>query len=432
MIILAIETSCDETAVAIVEFKKNKAKVLANIVSSQVKAHSKYGGVVPALAARMHLKNIVPVLKRAFKQAGKHTPSASQPTPLPERTGRGKRGIHCTASQSTFLEEGIHFDKSKIDYVAVTKGPGLIPALTIGVGAAKALAYSLDKPLIGINHLEGHIYSNWLKPIRISNIKYQISNTLDSKNNFNLWKPKFPVLCLIVSGGHTQLVLMKKDLSYKIIGETVDDAAGEAFDKVAKLLGLGYPGGPLIEKIAKKGNKNKFKFTRPMMNSGDYNFSFSGLKTAVLYEVRLKHTPSASQPTPLKRGIISVSQPVFSEKRICSGNNNIQYNSDIAASFQEAVIDVLISKTIKAAKQYKVKNVLLGGGVSANKELQKRLREKILLAPFAKGGVKFQIPNSNLTTDNALMIAVAAYYNIINNKNIKSWRNVKANANLKI
>ena len=409
MIILAIETSCDETAVAIVEFKKNKAKVLSNIVSSQVKAHSKYGGVVPALAARMHLKNMTPVLKRAFKQAEKHTPSASQLTSL-------KRGIHRTASQPTFFKGGIHFDKNKIDYVVVTKGPGLIPALMIGVGAAKALAYSLDKPLIGINHLEGHIYSNWLKPIRISNIKYQISNTLDSKNNFNLWKPKFPVLCLIVSGGHTQLVLMKKDLRYKIIGETVDDAAGEAFDKVAKLLGLGYPGGPLIEKIAKKGDRNKFKFTRPMMNSKDYNFSFSGLKTAVLYEVRLKHTPS-------------VSQPVFSEKKICSGNNNIQYNSDIAASFQEAVIDVLISKTIKAAKQYKVKNILLGGGVSANKELQKQLGEKI---NKEIPNTEYRILNTKLTTDNALMIAIAAYYNIINNKNIKSWRNVKADANLKI
>ncbi|MEA1936844.1 MAG: tRNA (adenosine(37)-N6)-threonylcarbamoyltransferase complex transferase subunit TsaD, partial [Patescibacteria group bacterium] len=240
MIILAIETSCDETAVAIVEFKRNRVKILSDIISSQIKTHSKYGGVVPALASRMHLKNMVPVLRKAFQKA--------------------------------------KIEKNKIDYVAVTKGPGLIPALIVGVGAAKALAYSLDKPLIAVNHLEGHIYANWLEELKV----YKV----ESQNNYKLWKPKFPVLCLIVSGGHTQLILMKKDLNYKIIGETVDDAAGEAFDKVAKLLGLQYPGGPLIEKIAKKGNKNKFNFTRPMMHSKNYNFSFSGLKTAVLYEVR--------------------------------------------------------------------------------------------------------------------------------------------------
>jgi len=421
MIILAIETSCDETAVAIVEFKKDRAKVLANVVSSQAKAHSKYGGVVPALAARMHLKNMVPVLRRAFEEARKHTPSASQPTPL-------KRGICCTASQPIFLKRGIHFDKNKIDYVAVTNGPGLIPALTIGVSAAKALAYSLNKPLIGVNHLEGHIYANWLTEIEKS-IKSKVRKVCKIGSDFKLWKPKFPILCLVVSGGHTQLVLIKKDLNYKIIGETMDDAVGEAFDKVAKLLELGYPGGPLIEKIAKKGDKNKFKFTRPMMNSKNYNFSFSGLKTAVLYEVGFKHTPSASQSTPLKRGIYcTASQPTF-KREIYSENNNVQYNSDIAASFQEAVIDVLISKTIRAAKEYKVKNVILGGGVSSNKELQKQFKEAIKKEiPDSR----FQIPDSNLSTDNALMIAIASYYNIINNKNIKSWKNVKADANLRL
>ncbi len=353
MIILAIETSCDETAVAIVEFKKNKVRVLSNIISSQVKAHSKYGGVVPALASRMHLKNMVPVLRKAFQKA--------------------------------------EINKNRIDYVAVTKGPGLIPALMVGVSAAKALAYSLDKPLVAVNHLEGHIYANWLTPIS------EIQNS-------SLWKPEFPILCLIVSGGHTQLVLMKKDLNYKIIGETVDDAAGEAFDKVAKLLGLSYPGGPLIEKMARKGDRDKFNFTRPMMNSKNYNFSFSGLKTAVLYEVR-----GRDEAVP----------------RLY----NKQYQSDIAASFQQAVIDVLISKTIKAAKEYKVKNILLGGGVSANKELQKQLKETINKEiPDSR----FQIPDSDLTADNALMIAVAAYYNVVGGKNIKDWKSVKADANLRL
>jgi len=356
MIILAIETSCDETAVAIVEFKKNKVKVLSNIISSQIKTHSKYGGVVPALASRMHLKNMVPVLRRAFQKA--------------------------------------ETNKNKIDYIAITKGPGLIPALIIGVSAAKALAYSLNKPLVAVNHLEGHIYANWLT--LISEIQ-----------NSNLWKPEFPILCLIVSGGHTQLVLIKKDLNYKIIGETVDDAAGEAFDKVAKLLGLKYPGGPLIEKIARKGDRDKFNFTRPMMNSKNYNFSFSGLKTAVLYEVRGNGNKDEAMPR------------LYSE----------QYQADIAASFQQAVIDVLISKTIKAAKKYKVKNILLGGGVSANKELQKQLKEII---NKEIPNTEYRIPNINLTTDNALMIAVAAYYNIIGKKNIKDWKSVKADANLRL
>ena len=387
MIILAIETSCDETAVAIVKFNRNKAEVLANIISSQVKAHSKYGGVVPSLASRMHLKNMVPVLTRAFRQAEKHI-SKNSPDPL--------------------LQRG-NFDKNKIDYIAVTNGPGLIPALMIGVNAAKSLSYALNKPLVGVHHIEGHIYANWLKKLKVHKVH--------KVESFELWQPEFPVLCLIVSGGHTQLILMKKDLNYKIIGETMDDAAGEAFDKIAKLLGFGYPGGPLIEKMAKNGDKDRFKFTRPMINSKNYNFSFSGLKTAALYEVR-GFNVCRDEALP----------------RFYGGYDN-QYKQDIAASFQQAVIDVLISKTIKAAKQYKAKNIILGGGVSANKELQKQLKKKIPPAPFDKGGAifpKFQIPNSNLSTDNALMIAIAAYYNIINNKNIKSWKSVKADANLKL
>ncbi len=379
MVILSIETSCDETAVAIVDFSSKKAKVLANIVSSQIKMHSKFGGVVPSLASRMHLKNMVPVLDRAFKKS--------------------------------------KISKSKIDYIAVTNGPGLIPALMIGVSAAKALAYALQKPLLGVNHIEGHIYANWLRPISASS-KLQISNSNQNQKphayrqagktrnqNYMLLEPEFPILCLTVSGGHTQLIFMKKDLSYKIIGETIDDAAGEAFDKVAKILGLGYPGGPLIEKMAKEGDGDRFKFPRPMMNSLDHNFSFSGLKTAVLYEA--------------KRSGIDMDE---------------KYKKDMAASFQEVAIDVLVSKTIRAAKEYKAKTILLGGGVSANKELRGRLDRAIvkeipLSLPRRQAGT-FHFPLADLSTDNALMISVAAYKHVVGKRGIKSWKDVKAKADL--
>jgi len=453
MIILSIETSCDETAAAIVGFKKNKAEVLANVISSQVKAHSKYGGVVPSLASRMHLKNMVPVLTRAFKSA--------------------------------------RIKKDEIDYIAVTKGPGLIPALIVGTQAAKTLSYALNKPLIGINHIEGHIYANWLKPISANpkpqipnpksqtNSKFKIQNseiTEKNKNIFKLWIPEFPMLCLIVSGGHTELILMKRDLDYKIIGKTLDDAAGEAFDKVAKLLGLGYPGGALLEKLAQKGDGNKFKFARPMINSRDYNFSFSGLKTAVLYKMKLEtgnwkfenrtkfprfdidynstnirpHLTSTKErrtscqisnldsdsarfqtsPNPslseVEQNILNYQLPITNSKLQIS---NIQYKADIAASFQQAVIDVLIAKTIAAAKEYKVKNVILGGGVSANKKLQTRLGKAISKElPIAN----CRLPIASLSTDNALMIAVAAYYRIVNNKSARNWKDVKADANLNL
>ncbi len=442
MIILSIETSCDETAAAIVKFSGNKAEVLANVVLSQIKTHSKFGGVVPSLASRMHLKNMVPVLKRAFREAKKHTPA-----PL-------KRGIHFEAS-------GLSSFGNLIDYIAVTNGPGLIPALMIGTQAAKTLAYALNKPLIPIHHIEGHIYVNWLRPIS-ENIKYQISNIKKVSNpklqitnskqiqnskfkiqNSILWTPEFPVLCLIVSGGHTQLILMKKDLDYEIIGETLDDAAGEAFDKVAKLLGAGYPGGPVIEKMARLGDRNKFEFPRPMINSKDYNFSFSGLKTAVMYswnlESRILNLENRKENVKFQdfhAGFNSVKfqkPPNFPYQGRCLASKfqipNSKFQSDIAASFQQAVIDVLIYKTIKAAKKYKARNIILGGGVSANKELQKQLGERISKEiPHST----FHIPHPNLSTDNALMIAVAGYYHILNNKNISDWKNVEADANLEL
>ena len=401
MIILAIDTSCDETAVSVVEFKNQRVKILAEVISSQIKLHSQYGGVVPMLAAREHLKNFVPVLKRALKK-----------------------------SRDADLSRLRTRDKSRfygVDYIAVTSGPGLIPALMIGVSAAKALAYAWQKPLVPIHHIEGHIYANWLKPKleignwklenkkqkagneklktrKLENTKFHIPSSMSQ--NYELWKPEFPVLCLIVSGGHTQLVLMRKDLDYKIIGQTKDDAAGEAFDKVAKLLGLGYPGGPIIEKMAKKGDKNKFKFPRPMINSKNFDFSFSGLKTAVLYRWKLENK-----------------------------NGTDKVKVDVAASFQQAVIDVLIAKTLAAAKKYKAKSILLGGGVAANKELRRQFKTSLypLLAKEGKISISnIQYPVSKLSTDNATMIATAAYYHIVNKKGIKSWRNVKADAGLRL
>ncbi len=347
MIILSIETSCDETAASIVRIKNKKVEVLSDIVSSQIKMHSKYGGVVPQLAARAHLKNMVPVLEKAFKKAG--------------------------------------ISKNKMDYIAVTKGPGLIPALMIGVNTAKALAFTLQKPIVAVNHLEGHIYANWLEK--------------EKANLYTLRKMRFPVLCLIVSGGHTQLVLMKDDLRFQIVGETVDDAVGEAFDKVAKILGLGYPGGPLIERLAEKGNGGKIIFPRPMIASGDFNFSFSGIKTAVLYETQDKN------------------------------KSDENYQADVAASFQAAVLDVLVAKTLKAAKKYQVKNVFLGGGVSANQALRKALKNKL---QKELPDVNIDFPPFQFTTDNALMIAIAGYYHILQGKGITDYRKLKADMNLRL
>ncbi len=324
MIILGIETSCDDTGIALIEYdRQKKCRILSNIISSQIEVHAPYGGVVPNLAARAHLKNIKPVLEEALKKA----------------------------------------NYPKIDLIAVTKEPGLIPCLLVGINFAKALAYNWSIPIIETNHIKGHIYANWL-------------------NNSNI---EFPILSLVVSGGHTQLVLMKSHKDFKILGETRDDAVGEAFDKVAKLLGLGYPGGPMISQRALKGSPLAFNLPRPMIKNKDYDFSFSGLKTAVLYEIKSK-------------------KEKLSEK----------YINDMAASFQQAAIDVLISKTIKAANEFKIKTIILAGGVAANSELRKQMEEKI---KKDLSNIKFQMPEIKLCTDNGAMIAMAAVYEL--EKNIK-------------
>lgn len=318
MKILAIETSCDETAVAVIDEKLN---VLANVVSSQIAIHEKFGGVVPMLAAREHAANIQHVLDTALKEAG---------ITDPERD---------------------------IDLLAVTRGPGLGPALIVGINFAKTLAQKYNKPLVGVSHLDGHIHSNWLSSEPPRNI--------------------FPALNLVVSGGHTELVLMRGHGDYEIIGETMDDAVGEAFDKVARLLGLGYPGGPKISTIAAQGNPTIYPLPRPMLHSGNFNFSYSGLKTAVLYLIR-----------------------------DLGGTLSEQQKANIAASFQDAAIDVLIRKTETAALEHQPKALLLSGGVSANKLLRERMQtlgEQLDLPVF--------IPDLIYTGDNAAMIAGAAYFN---------------------
>jgi len=349
MRILAIETSCDETAVAVLEASKNKIKVLSNIVSSQVKLHAKFGGVVPNLAAREHVKNIEHVFTRALKEAG--------------------------LLKSDF--------NSEIDLIAVTRGPGLGPALLAGISFAKVLAWKYSKPLIGVNHLEGHIYSNFL------NIEH------------GTWNKIFPALNLIVSGGHTELVLMEDHGKYKIIGETVDDAVGEAFDKVARLLGLGYPGGPLISKLAEKGDSGIYLLPSPMIKSKDYNFSYSGLKTAVLYLIR----------------------DLGGKEKL-----TMKQKKDIAASFQKAATDVLIRKTIKAAQEFKVKSIMLSGGVSANSLLRLNLNRAT-----DELGIKYSQPELKYTGDNAAMIGMAGYFSA-KGRSVSvgnyDWEPVEMDANL--
>lgn len=306
-IILGIETSCDETAVAVV---KNGNEILSNVVASQIESHKRFGGVVPEIASRHHVEQITVVLEEALKQA------------------------------DVTLQD--------IDAIAVTEGPGLVGALLIGVNAAKAVAFAHGIPLVGVHHIAGHIYANRL-----------------------ITEMKFPLLSLVVSGGHTELVYMEKHGSFEVIGETRDDAAGEAYDKVARTLSLPYPGGPHIDRLAHEGQP-VLDLPRAWLEPDSYDFSFSGLKSAVINAVH-----NAKQ-----RGDVIAPE-------------------DLAASFQDSVIDVLVTKTLKAAEEYGVKQVLLAGGVAANKGLRNRLQEAF--SPMQD--IELVIPPLSLCTDNAAMIA---------------------------
>ena len=339
MKILAIETSCDETGVAVLEVKNGKFKIKNNLISSQIKLHQKYGGVYPSLAKREHQKNLPLLIKKV--------------------------------------------SHNKVDLIGVTAGPGLDPCLWVGVNFAKDLAKKLKVSLVPVNHIEAHILANFI--------------------NRGLASIKFPAVCLVVSGGHTQLILMKDIGKYRILGETQDDAAGECFDKVARILGLGYPGGPRIAAEAAKTQNPKSKvqinLPRPMIHQKNYDFSFSGLKTAVLYDFKNREPK------------IRISK---------------KYIQAMCREAQQAIIDVLIKKTLKAAKNYKAKSIILGGGVVANNELRKQFREKFgKEIPYSK----FYVPDSELCTDNALMTGIAAYFN---RRKKKNWKKIKADANLRI
>lgn len=341
MKILAIETSCDETSSAIVE---NGRKIFSNIVSSQVDFHKKYGGIVPEIAARKHVEVVNAVIQQAMDEA--------------------------------------NLTYKQIDAIAVTHGPGLVVALMVGICAAKALAFSLDKPLIAVNHLEGHIYSNFLTPAH--------SPLLMENGNKGA---RFPFICLLVSGGHTMIILAKDHGKYEIIGKTRDDAAGEAFDKVARFLNLGYPGGPIIDSIAKQGNPRVIAFPKIMSEKEHaFDFSFSGIKTAVINYCHKQKDPI-----------------------------NIP---DLTASFQQAVVDVLTEKTIRAANDKKIKTITLAGGVSANSALREAFIQK-----GKENNLNIILPQIDLCTDNAAMIASAAFFVFKRNSRPSE---IKATANLSL
>ncbi|MES2890726.1 MAG: tRNA (adenosine(37)-N6)-threonylcarbamoyltransferase complex transferase subunit TsaD [Bacteroidota bacterium] len=333
-LILAIESSCDETSASICA----DGRILSNIIANQA-VHEKYGGVVPELASRAHLQNIVPVIDAAIKKAGENSP---RPISL-----------------------------ESIDAIAFTQAPGLIGSLLVGAQFAKSLALALDKPLIAVHHMQAHVLANLIPDDR----------------------PAFPFLCLTVSGGHTQIVLCESPAKMKVIGETIDDAAGEAFDKSAKLLGLPYPGGPLIDKYAANGNAKRFQFPEPQIPG--LNFSFSGLKTSILYF--LKNAGSSN---------------VFKESFTATPGEQAQFISenlaDICASIQARIISILINKLRKAAKETGINDVCIAGGVSANSGLRKALRET-----GEQLGWRTFIPAFEYCTDNAAMIAITAYYKFL-------------------
>lgn len=330
--IMGIETSCDETAVAII---KNGREIAANVVASQIESHKRFGGVVPEIASRHHVEQITMIMEEALKEA-----------------------------RLTF---------SELDAIAVTEGPGLVGALLIGVNAAKALAFAHNIPLVPVHHIAGHIYANRL-----------------------VTELRFPLLSLVVSGGHTELVYMKEQGYFEVIGETRDDAAGEAYDKVARTLKLPYPGGPHIDRLAQEGS-DTLKLPRAWLEEGSYDFSFSGLKSAVINTVH----------NAVQRGEIIAPE-------------------DLAASFQESVIEVLVKKTVKATREYKVEQVLLAGGVAANKGLRKALEK----AFSEKADIDLVIPPLNLCTDNAAMIAAAG--SVMFEKGIRADLSLNANPGLDI
>ena len=333
VLILAIESSCDETAAAVV---KNGREVLSNVINTQIAIHTEYGGVVPEIASRKHIENINPVIKKALTDAG------------------------------VTLDD--------IDAIGVTYGPGLVGALLVGVAEAKALAFAKNKPLVGVHHIEGHISANYVENKEL--------------------EP--PFVALVVSGGHTHLVKVNDYGEYEIIGRTRDDAAGEAFDKVARAIGLGYPGGPKIDKLAKEGNPEAIEFPRAHVDDAPYDFSFSGIKSAVLNYINSANM----QGKEINR-------------------------ADVAASFQKAVVDALVSRAVKLAKECGMDKLAIAGGVASNSALRAAVQEEC-----AKNNIRFYSPSPVLCTDNAAMIGAAAYYEYI--KGVRHGYDLNAVPNLKL
>lgn len=335
MLVLGIESSCDDTAAAVV---KNGREILSNVVSSQIQYHQKFGGVVPEIASRKHLENILPVIGQALTEA--------------------KLGI------------------KDLDAVAVTCGPGLLGSLLVGVSTAKAFAYAAKLPLIGINHLEGHLSALQLRQNPIP----------------------FPFLSLVISGGHSNLYVVSGHGSYKQLGQTRDDAVGEAFDKISKALGLEYPGGPVIDRLAKSGNPKAIAFPRTYLEKESFDFSFSGIKTAVWYFIK-------------------------NELEKC-GKVSDSLKADIAASFQAAAVEVLVTKAVKAALKYKIKHIAISGGVACNSELKRQM-----LQAANDNSLEFYYPEPKLCTDNAAMVASAGYFHYLKNPNRNDVHNLEACAN---
>jgi len=409
MNILAIETSCDETAIAVLECSgslkgKLNFKILANEVSSQIKIHRPFGGVVPNLAKREHIKNLPKIYQKIKKEI---------------------LGL-----------------EKKIDLIAVTVGPGLEPALWTGINFAQELAKKLKKPLIGVNHMEGHLFGFLLKTeksnsviphlLRPSDLSVRSltkeealcvegmrnpEKRLDSRLRGND-KIQFPAIGLVVSGGHTILLKMQSLTKWEKLGETVDDAAGEAFDKVARILSLQYPGGPEIEKLAKQGNPKAIAFPRPMLNQHNYDFSFSGLKTSVLYYVRdsILNNSNSKEINDLRGPKNRMQSSDLGGQKIAASEVN-KLKADIAASFQQAAIDVLTKKTLKAADEFSARSIILCGGVACNKTLRETIKKE-----SERRGLNFFAPEMKFNTDNAAMIGAAAYINLLAKKSFGKLR----------
>lgn len=414
MKILSIETSCDETAVSLLSISKNKIEVLADALASQAKLHEEYGGVFPNLARREHQKNLIPLLIKVLKDS--KNLSYSKTKIEGKKMSKLKKILVREPELLEYITNHLLDIKApKIDLIAVTKGPGLEPALWVGISFAKALSELWGIPMIGVNHMEGHIASILLQQNgrQKSKVKSEKLNTNTNKIRNPQFiipnSPSFPALSLLVSGGHTELVLVQDWGKYKVIGQTRDDAVGEAFDKVARILGLPYPGGPEISKLAEKFRNlshksqasslkvNTYTLPRPMIHTKDFDFSFSGLKTAVLYMVQKL------------------------------GNLNDDTKANIAYEFENACVDVLIHKTKKAIEHFGVETLIIGGGVSANKHLRSSLETMT-----TDLHIDLHIPDKKLSTDNAIMIGIAGYLNVFKKKKIVNQKNIKAEGHLSL